>query len=613
MNLAFVAALCALVAPCYSAAPASRNEPGKAPANHPEKPVPARARLNRLTEEVAPRTSHGSLRPVPTRNFIDKFIFEKIERDHIPHAGLTTDVEFLRRVHLDLTGRLPEPDVTRQFLVDTDPAKREKMVDSLMASPMTGKIEKLETPFLDRWTYFFCDLFRVGNVVGKGRNLFREYIYDALTLNVPYHELVTEMLTAQARSNWLNGVANFLIRDEVDDFNDLMINQEDSYDEMAMSSTKYFLGINLECVSCHDGQRHLEKINLWLSRIRRPQLWRQAAFFSKLSLTRPYSIDQEIQMLENGKGYDVTTRSVTRMPRYKTELSPQFLLTGETPRPGERWREAYSRMMVEHPQFARTTVNLLWAELMGVGIVDPPLDFDLARQDPANPPPAPWTLQPTHPELLDALAKDFREHNFDLRYMIRLIVTSGTYQLSSHFEGEWKPAYAPYFARHFVRRLAAEQIADAISQASEVFPTISIGDSQIKVKYVMQARSPDDINGKDLEPLRNLLITFGQSDRDRTLKDTTGSTVQAAALLNSKFVKDRIKVQENGRLHKLLNQNPPMSNEEIAEELFLAFLSRFPRDAEKKIAVRTLQERHIQGLEDLAWSLINKTEFLYNY
>ena len=116
-------------------------------------------------------------------------------------------------------------------------------------------------------------------------------------------------------------------------------------------------------------------------------------------------------------------------------------------------------MITENPQFARATVNLVWSELMGVGIVDPPLDFDLARLDPANPPPAGWTIQPSHPELLEALAQDFRDHGYDLRRLIRTIAVSSTYQLSSRFEGEWKAAYAPYFARHFVRRLPAEAIA----------------------------------------------------------------------------------------------------------------------------------------------------------
>jgi hypothetical protein len=588
------------------------------PPKHPENPAPARERLNKLTAEIAPKTSHASVLPVPARNFIDEFIFSKMERDGIPHAGLSTDAEFLRRVHLDLTGRLPEPEAILKFLADKDAGKRDKIVDSLLATPIEGRLDKPQTPFLDKWTYFFDDLFRnsAAELGAPGRNLLRDYIYSALLLQVPYNDLVRELLTARTRDNFVDAAANFLLRDHVDDFNDLLVNQTDSYDEMAISSSKYFLGVNLECVSCHNGKGHLEKINLWLSQVQRPQLWRQAAFFSRLSMSRPYGIGNQYELLDkgdNGGHYDVTSRSVRRMPRFKTDLTPQFLLTGEKPKEGEPWREAYARMITENPQFARATVNLIWAELMGVGIVDPPLDFDLARLDPANPPPPPWNIQPSHPELLEALVKDFREHGYELRRLIRLIVTSSTYQLSSHFAGEWKAAYAPYFARHFVRRLPAEEIADAISQATGIFPSISINDTNLKVSYVMQARSSEDLGGKELEPLHLLLLSFGQADRDKTERDLSGSTVQAAALLNSEFVRDRVKIKENGRLYKLLNHNPPLSNQAIVDEMFLAFLARPPRTLEAAIAVRALEEMHNQGLEDLAWSLINKTEFLYDY
>lgn len=589
--------------------------PAETPPKHPASETPSLERLNKINNQVVPKTSRAGMQPVPVGNFIDEFIFSKMQRDSIPHAGLSTDAEFLRRVHLDLTGRLPEPEVIRKFLADKVPAKREKMVDELLATPIEGRLDKTETPFLDRWTYFFGDLFRnsAGELGARGRNLLRDYIYDALLLNVPYDELVRELLTARTRDNFVDAAANFLLRDHVDDFNDLMINLTDSYDEMAISSSKYFLGVNLECVSCHDGKGHLEKINLWLSQVRRPQVWRQGAFFSNISMRRNFGIGNEYELLDQGGRYDIKTRSVRRMPRYQTDVSPQFLLTGEKPRDGESWRQAYARILTANPQFARATVNLIWAELMGVGIVDPPLDFDLARIDPANPPPAPWTLQPSHPELLEALAKDFREHNHDLRRLIRLIATSSTYQLSSHFEGEWKAAYAPYFARHFVRRLPAEQIADAISQATGVFPSISISDTDIKVKYVMQARSSEDLGGKDLEALRLLLASFGQADRDKTDRDITGSTIQATALLNGKLVQNRVKAEENSRIHNLLNHNPPLTNQEIVEEMFLAFLARPPRVAEMTVAIQTLQERHHQGLEDLAWSLINKPEFLYDY
>jgi hypothetical protein len=152
-------------------------------------------------------------------------------------------------------------------------------------------------------------------------------------------------------------------------------------------------------------------------------------------------------------------------------------------------------------------------------------------------------------------------------------------------------------------------ICDAISQATGVFDEIPITYSDKKVKYVMQTYSPDDVTG----PMRQLMQFLGQGNRDSVEKDTSGSIVQASALLNSKFVKERIKIQEQGRLAKLLNQDPPLSNQEIVEEVFLAFLARLPRPDECNVALETLRERHSQGLEDLAWSLINKPDFILNH
>ena len=583
------------------------------PKDHPSVAA-GRSRKNAAAHDLAQTISQPGTRPVPRRNYIDEFIFGKMQQDGVPHAGLAADPEFARRVHLDLTGRLPEPEALRKFLQDADPNKRDKLIDELMATPIIGQIDKPETPFLDRWTYFFGDLFRTtSSELGKGRDLFRDYLYLCLLANLPYDQIVREMLTASARSNWLDGPVNFLARDHVDDFNDILINQEDTYDEIAITTARVFLGVNLECVACHDGKGHNDKINLSLTRLNREQLWRQGAFFSRLLMDRPYSIGQEMRVMEQGKGYDLNSRSVRFMPRYKADLEPEFLLTGEKPRPGEDWREAFARMLTGHPQFARATVNLIWAELMGAGIVDPPFSFDLDRQDPKNPPPGAWPIQPSHPELLEALARDFREHGFDLRYVIRLIVTSSAYQLAAHFDAEWKERYAVYFARHLTRRLSAAEICDAISQATGVFDPLPAGGGGKKVRYVMQTYSHEDISGKELDPLKQLLQFFNQENRETLDRDRSGSMVQASALLNSKFVKERVRVQENGRLQKLLNRDPQLSNEQIIEELFLACLSRFPRPNEREIGVKTLQERHSAGLEDLAWSLINKPEFILNH
>lgn len=594
--------------------------------DHPEPPRSQREEKNTLTQDVSRKLPKFKRIEVTRKNYIDDFIFEKMRKDNIPHSGLASDVEFLRRVHLDLTGRIPEPEVIRRFIADNDPQKRDKLVDKLV-EPERYQFQEND-PFVDRWTYWFSDLFGSnGAELGTaGRNIFYEYIRTVLRLNVSYDQFVEEMLTAKALTNWYSGPANLLARFHVDDATGNQIHHEDSLDEIAVSTSRIFLGLNLECISCHDGAHHLEKVNLWLTGIKREQLWRQAAFFSNLNIYRPPPRRQEFTLVETGQGYDaeaypiparegysVEADSVVRMPRWKADVYPAFLLTGEKPHPGEDPRKAFARMLIGHPQFAKAIVNWIWAELMGVGIVDPPYDFDLARQDPENPPPPPWTIQPTHPELLQALAEDFRKHNHDLRYLIKLIVKSSTYQLSTRFEGEWKDSYARYFSRRFVRRLTAEELFDAVSQATELFPEIPVAGTGLKVKYVMQTRSPEDLRGGELAEVWRFLGSFGQDNRSRTIKSLKGNIVQSSLMLNSKVIKERVKAKPGGRIRKLLDQDPPLSNEKLVEELFLAALSRFPTPEEKDLAIEQIREYRTQGVEDLMWVLLNKLDFMFNY
>jgi hypothetical protein len=335
--------------------------------------------------------------------------------------------------------------------------------------------------------------------------------------------------------------------------------------------------------------------------LKREQVWQQAAFFTQAKLRKPYLIDQEFSLLEKGRGfYDTKRSSVLRVPRYEADVAPKFLLTGETPRPGERWREAYARMVTSHPQFARATVNLIWAEIMGAGLVDPPFGFDSTNPD-----------QALHAELLDELARDFAAHGYNLRRVIRTIVTSSAYQLSSYMEQPWKPEYGRYFARHMVRRLPAETVADAILQATDTAEPIPVWRSDQTVRYVMQTRSYEDLRSKETAALKEFLIVLGQSNRDKSERDLTPTSAVTAELMNGRFVRERVQIRKGGRLDRLWNREPRMPLEQIASEMFLAFLSRPPEPAERAIAVRTL-EKGAEGLEDLAWTLINRTEFLYN-
>jgi hypothetical protein len=598
---------------------ASERTQTKLPPNHPDVPQAQRERKAALTEEASKSLPRSPRIEIKRKNYIDDYIFGKMEQDKIPHSGLATEQEFLRRVYLDITGRIPESEVVKKFLADKSPDKRDKLIDSLVQPERYAFAE--EDPFVDKWAYWFSDLF--GNNAGylgeQGRDIFYDYIRASVRLNTAYNQWVTEMLTASALTNWYSGPSNFLARFHVDDGTGNQIAHEDTCDELAVASAKIFLGLNLECVACHNGAGHLDKINLWLTERKREELWREAAFFGNLQIYRPPPRRQEFTVLEDTTrgydaeaypivvhtGYNPEAESFVRIQRWKADVTPTFILTGERPNPNENSRRAFARMLTQHPQFARATVNRIWAELMGVGIVDPPDNFDLARQDPKNAPPVPWTIQPTHPELLDALAKDFVGHNYDIRYVIQLITKSSAYQLSAVFDDSWKDTYARYFARRLIRRLSAEELFDAISQATGSVPEIGTR----KTKYVLQARSPEELP----KEIGSFLASFGQSDRLNTVKTLKGTMVQASLMLNSKVVKEKVKARPGGRLYELLNKEPPLRNDQIVEELFLSALSRYPTADEKKLAVSQIEKYRTQGAEDVLWALLNKMDFIFNY
>src|ERR1051325_2645086 len=220
---------------------------------HPSAPQAERARKNSLTDQVSRHLPPAKRAEVKRKNYIDDYIFGKMERDHVPHARLSSDLEFLRRVYLDLTGRIPEPDAIRAFLKDSDPNKRDRLIDSLV-EPTRYQFEEND-PSVDRWTYWLNDLYgnNAGDLGVGGRNIFYDYIRTCIRLNMPYDRMVREMLTATAMTNWFSGPANFLMRFHVDD-NSNQVVHEDSCDEMAIATGRILLGLNLECISCHNGK-----------------------------------------------------------------------------------------------------------------------------------------------------------------------------------------------------------------------------------------------------------------------------------------------------------------------------------------------------------------------
>jgi hypothetical protein len=342
------------------------------------------------------------------------------------------------------------------------------------------------------------------------------------------------------------------------------------------------------------------------------------AFFGKTRVLRRVEVattQDEYSIDDEGPGYDAAARTVVRVPRKGMEgkVDPLFMLTAEKPDPVKNPRAEYARLLTSHPQFARTAVNLIWWEMFGVGIVDPPLDFDLARLDPKNPPPAPWALQPTHPELLDALAGYFRENNYSLRALIRLVAQSSTYQLSSRFNGEWKAQYGKYFARRFVRRLKAEEIHDSLVHATGIYTDIPIRGTDFRAKYATETRSPEDFKGKGslLKDVNFFLESFGQTNREYSERTNEGDVTQAILLMNSPFVLRQIKATPGSFLYGLLQR--PDSTDERISVLFERFLVRKPDSVELARSREIVANNSQREWEDLQWLLVNKVEFVHNF
>jgi hypothetical protein len=560
-----------------------------------------------LTARVAATLPGGTVAGGRVRrvNFIDQQIFGKMERDKVAHAPLATDAEFFRRVHLDLTGRIPASAEVQAFLADRGVDKRNQLIDKLIDSEA----------FVDKWSYFFMDLVRANGKMARGVQLFHYWVKEALRSDRPYDDLVRSMIAASAKSNLVVAASNVIVREHVEGKPGQAINgddiskvhQLDTHDELAILFGKTFLGINFSCVSCHDGQAHLEKVNVWLTSKKRREFFAFASFLGK---TRYIPHTENTQALmghfvvdDLAKGYDTKGASMLRTPRWGGPNTPAFILTGEKAREGAEPREELGRMLTAHPQFARATVNLFWAKLMGRGIVEPYDEFDLARQDPRNIPEG-WELQPSHPELLDMLAADFAGSGYKLKGLFRRICQSSAYQLSARYPGEWKESYSSYFARKFVRMLTAEEVHDALVTATGRPGTFKYGNE--KVPMAMQANTPS-ASGE----LKSFLTAFGQSNRSNPPRPPAASPLQPLLLMRSPVVTDRVLAEKDGRVQNLLSAHA--DNGKVVEELFLGTLARYPQGQEKQIAVAALDKDRVTGAQNLQWALLNLAEFLYNY
>jgi hypothetical protein len=548
----------------------------------------------------APGRRHAVRFPAPASpTFIDRHIDAKLQAAGINAAPLAGDTEFLRRVTLDLAGRIPTPAEVEAFLSDPAADKRARKIDELLRSDA----------FVDRWAMWFGDL--VQNVQAAdnireyylGKNAYYTWIAQQIRDGKPYDAMVRELLAGEG-NNFQSGVANYVVRQ-------IQPNgpPQDTLDNLAAHSGEKFLGMPLLCLSCHDGRGHLELVNTYLRNKTRYDFWRMAAFFAKTSVrgeryTDPSNPNAQIITYTVGVNpigsYRLTTNDGNKTPRVPPDnmshiVTPAFLTTGEEPRAGEPLRTAYARMLTADRQFARATVNYLWKEMFGRGLVEPVNAFDLAKLD----------SQASHPALLEELTDTFIAKQYNLRELLRVIASSNAYQRASAYDGTHPDD--SFFARRSPRRLMAEVLLDAVATATEVpmnFPVQGMANVTRAVKL------PDPLDARR-QPASLFMDHFGRGNRDDVLRSNDGAVSQALALMNDRVVTERVKRINNSLVQKTLaaTQDPGA----IADRLYLSTLSRRPTPAERQTAIDYLRAGTLaERAEDLQYVLLNSLEFLFN-
>lgn len=567
----------------------------------------------RLASAGARTADPGS---IPLKGFIDEAIFSRLLAAGVPSARLSSDEEFLRRIYLDLTGRIPTLEQYRAFMADSNPRKRSEVIDRLLYS----------REFTDKWTMWFGDVIQYGRANSfrsqsiNGRNQFYFWLVGRVSRNASLRDIVFELLTAKGNTEdpAASGASSWINR-----WSTPGGPIEDTYDTLFSRSASIFMGMShYDCLLCHDGRGHLEQLSSWGRRATRLEAYQMAAYFSRVRLNGrgqnaaefPNSFD--ITDVTTGN-YSLNTTFGNRPRRVAIgalrSANPVWRNT-EAESLTSDWRAQFATRLVNDHMFARNFANRIWKQMFNLGLVEPVDQLDPARLDPKNPPTGDWTLQATHPELLERLADELIQGNFDLREFLRTIAESNAYQLSSSYGDSWRSEFVPLFARHYARRLEGEEIHDAIQLATNVFGRYTIGGWTEPVSFALQM--PEPVEPASNGGVRDFMNLFLRGNRDNQSRSQDGSTLQQLNMMNNTFVTSRAKVAASTFLRAIALQSNPRA---MTDELFIRFLGRLPSDSERTRAeavitrAGSVQAAKNAAVEDLAWVLMNKQEFIFSY
>ncbi|WP_437203895.1 DUF1549 and DUF1553 domain-containing protein [Planctomicrobium sp. SH664] len=499
----------------------------------------------------------------PSRNFIDDEVFRKLRSLGIPPSPLCDDATFMRRVSIDITGTLPTEPEVREFLADSSPEKRDRLIEELLNRPEYADY------FANKWNMILRNKKRQdGDQAGTFN--FHQWIWDSLYRNQPYDEFVRDIVTASGDPGlnppvtWYREVA--------------------SLDQQVEDTAQLFLGVRIQCARCHHhpyerwSQDDYYGLAAFFSRIGKKELGAEVA---RNSRDRRIYHNDGVAQSPNPRSGVMRPPSPLGQPAVQipSDRDPRFYLADWMADP-------------ENPFFARALVNRYWKHFFSRGLVEP--EDDMRATNP-----------PTNPELLDRLAESFIASDFDLKQLIRTICQSSTYQLSST-PNEFNLKDKQNFSRYYPQRLTAEALYDAFHQvtlSSQTFQGMPPGTRAVELP--------------DVSTAPYFLRVFGQPQGDSACeceRSQAANLAQSLHLLNSQDVQNKI-ASAGGRAHLLAGQSD-RPHEERVRELYRWVYARDPQPEEVQIALAHI-ERHADKItmayEDILWALINTKEFLFNH
>ena len=508
----------------------------------------------------------------PAENgYIDHEVFAKLKALRMNPSGPCTDGEFVRRAYLDLLGIFPTPEDARAYIADASAEKKSRLVDRLLERP----------EYADFWALKWSDLLRneERTIDRKGVQAYHGWIRQSVAENKPLDRFVRELVSARG-STYKNPAANYYRANR-----DAVTRGE--------ATAELFLGVRLQCARCHN-----HPFDRWTQ----DDYYNWADVFARVD----YKILENRRTDTNDKHEFVGEQVVYEKdsgdvedPRPGHTPTPRLLGLAAAEGPGQDRLDAVAQWITSptNPFFARTQVNRIWFNLMGRGIVDPIDDFRA-------------TNPPSHPDLLDALARDFVAHGYDVRYMIRLIMASRVYALSAEPNASNADDETNY--SHVVaRRLSAEQLLDAehdVMQVPAEFAGYPVG---VRASQMSGVRAVSPRQGRPTQA-DQFLTTFGKPPRLLVCEcERSGDTTlgQAFQLISGPETARVLDAPEN-RLTRLIAAG--RSDAQVIDDLYWAALTRPPSPEELKGLtehVRSSKDRRA-GLEDVAWALLNSKEFV---